>query len=118
MKFAGVNTQVKVSVGSEIASSFKKACVSSNISMAAVLSQFMADYSKSLVKLKVKPDYSTRRRRRSAIKEIIVCLEEMKAWEESVLENTPENLQSSTSYYATEEAISTLEEAISALESF
>ena len=108
MKTTVTNTQVKVSVDPEIASSFKKACVSSNISMAAVLSQFMADYSKSLVKQKGKPDYSTRRRRRSAIKKIIEQLEEMKDDLIEVLDLPPDT--------TTEQLVEEIKEVIEELE--
>ena len=111
-------TQIKVSVDTGIASAFREACVTSNVSMAAVFTEFMAGYSKCPAKPKAIPDYSTRRRRRSAIKGIIVQLEMMKAWEEKVLENTPENLQGSGAYDATEEAVSSLEDAIDALTEF
>ena len=118
MKTAEQRTQVKVTVDSEIAAAFKRACAASNVSMAAELTQFMADYSRNKVKSKVAPDYSQRRRRRVAIKGIIEQLEQVKAWEERVLENTPENLQGSEAYDVTEEAVSSLEEAIDALTGF
>lgn len=108
-------TQVKVSVSLEIASAFKKVCAASNVSMAAALTQFMAEYSKTPVKPKAASDYSTRRRRRSAIKKIIMQLEQMKDWEEGIRDNIPENLRGSGAYDAAEEAVSSLEEAIDAL---
>ena len=118
MESAARYTQIKVSVAPGIASAFKEACFASNVSMAAVLTEFMASYSKCPAKPKALPDYSTRRRRRAAIKEIIAQLELMKAWEEKVLDNTPENLQGSGVYDATEEAVSSLEEAIDILAEF
>ena len=111
-------TQVKVSVDSQIASAFKEACANSNVSMAAELSRFMRDYSNSEVKHKAAPDYSTRRRRRSAIRKIIIELEQLKAFEERNLENTPDNLVGSSTYELTEEAIASLDDAIEALRSF
>jgi len=106
------NIQVKVSVDPQIASAFKEACAASNISMAAELSQFMAGYSNGLVKMKAAPDYSTRRRRRTATKVIIRELEHMKTCEEKNLEITPVNLVGSVAYEVTEEVIATLDEAI------
>jgi len=111
-------TQVKVSVDPAIAIAFKAACAATDVSMAAVLAEFMADYSKSPLMLKVTPDYSTRRRRRAAIKGLVDALQTMKAWEERVLGNMPENLQGSSVSDAAEEALSSLEEAIDALASF
>lgn len=112
------HTQVKVTVDSQIASAFKKACAASDISMAAELSRFMADYANSTVKRKAAPDYSTRRRRRTTIRAIIKELELMMACEERVRDNMPENLQCSAAYDTAEEAASSLEEAIEALSSF
>ena len=117
----GINTkhtQIKVSVDSDIAFAFKNACIASNISMAAVLTKHMADYSKSLVKPKGILDYSTRRRRRAVINGIIEQLEQMRTWEERVRDNTPENLQGSSAYDTTEEAVASLEEAIDVLTEF
>ena len=111
-------TQIKVSVDPGIAYAFREACVASNVSMATVLAEFMAGYSKCPAKPKAMPDYSTRRRRRAAVKGVIAKLELMKAWEERVLDNTPENLQGSGVYDATEEAVSSLEDAIGALTEF
>jgi len=111
--------QVKVSVASHIATAFKEACAASNVSMAAELSRFMADYANVLVKRKSAPDYlTTRRRRRSAIRTIIKELGQIKAYEDRSLENTPENLVGSAAYDVTEEAITSLDDAIEALQSF
>ena len=111
-------TQVKVSVDPEIASAFKTACIGSGTSMAVVLTQCMEDYAAHRKKPKAAPDYSTRRRRRAAIKGVIDNLEQMKAWEEQVYENMPENLQGSAAHDAAAEAVSSLEEAIEALAAF
>ena len=108
-------TQVKVSVEPEIAAAFKNACIASNVSMAAVLTQFMLDYSKGSIKSKAAPDYSTRRKRRAIAIRILNDLEQMKAAEESLLENAPENLQGAPIYETAEEYIEALEEAIEQL---
>ena len=110
--------QVKIYAAPEVASAFKEKCTSLDVSMSAALAQYMADSVKGSAKLKGVPDYSTRRHRRAAIKGIIGQLEQLKAWEEQVRDNTPENFQGTDAYDATEEAISSLEEAIDALESF
>jgi hypothetical protein len=118
MGIAANHTQIKVSVDPEIAAAFKKACAISKVSMAAALSHFMADYANIPMKRQAAPDYSTRRRRRSAIKAILKQLGQMQAWEEGVRDNMPENLGGSAAYDAAEEAISSLEEAIEALSGF
>jgi hypothetical protein len=110
--------QVKVSVDPQTASAFKKACMDSNVSMAAELSRFMAGYAGSPVKQKAAPDYSTGRQRRQAIKAIINRLSCIKVCEEKVRDNMPENLQGSTVHDAAEEAVSSLEEAIDVLSDF
>ena len=65
--------QVKVSVEPEIASSFKIACIKAGYSMASVLSEFMAKYSNTAKKVKTSNDgkFSTRKKRRQAVKFII-----------------------------------------------
>jgi hypothetical protein len=119
MDIATNRTQVKVSVDSEIAVAFKRVCTASNVSMATVLSHFMAGYASTPMKRQTAaPDYSTRRRRRAAIKMIMKQLEQMKDWEERVRDNMPENLGSSAAYDAAEEAVSSLEEVIELLAGF
>lgn len=118
MRKAAKPAQVKVSVAPEIAAAFKRACAASDASMAAVLTQFMAGYAGGKAEAKTGPDYSTRRRRRAALKVMIAHLEQMRCWEERVREHTPDNLQGSAAYDATEEAISSLSEAIDALAAF
>ena len=112
------HAQIKVSVDPALAAAFKAACAVSNVSMAAELSKFMSDYASVAVKHKAAPNYSTRRHRRTAIEAMVRELRRMRLCEESVLDNTPENLQSSSAYEATEEAISTLDEAIDILAEF
>ena len=110
--------QIKVSVDPALAAAFKAACAASKVSMAAELSKFMADYASVTVKHKAAPNYSTRRHRRTAIKAMLRELERMRLCEERVRDNTPENLHGSSAYEATEEAISTLDEAIDILAEF
>jgi hypothetical protein len=77
-------SRVKVSVDLDMALAFKKACAAPNVSMAAVLTQFIAGYSKGLTMVKVKPDYSTRHRRRVAIMRFVKQMEGVhhKLWSE------------------------------------
>jgi len=111
-------TQIKVSVDPKIASTFKEMCAASNVSMASELSRFMADYTSCASKCRTAPDYSTRRRRRTAIRAIIKGLELMKACEDCVRDNMPDNLQGSTAFETAEEAVSLLDEAIEVLSTF
>ena len=108
-------TQVKVSVDLQIASDFKKACAAADVSMAAVLSRFMSDYSNSKVKSKAAPDYATRRKRKAAVKHIILELQQLRAAEEHLIDNAPENLQSAPIYETADEYISVLDEVIDQL---
>ena len=110
--------QVKVSIDPQIAAAFKSACADTNVSMAAELSRFMSEYANGTVKRKAAPNYSTRRHRRTAIKAIIKELEQIRACEERVRDRTPDNLQESSNFEATENAISALDEGIDILNEF
>jgi len=112
-----MKTQVKITVDTVLASSFKAACITSNASMAGAISKFMADYINAAADKKPAPDYSTRRKRRAAVKLVIKQLEQIKAGEERYIDNMPENLQGSVLYEAAEEYISLIEEAVSLLDS-
>ena len=110
-------TQVKVSVVSEVAAKFKMACAIENISMAAVLSKFMADYAKCSIKQKVAQaqNYTTRRKRRVIVKRILIDLEQIKAAEEALVENAPENLQDAPVYETAQDYIDALDVVIDQL---
>ena len=110
--------QVKVSIAPDIAADFKAACAASNVSMSAEISRFMADYTNGSVKCKAAPNYSTRRHRRTAVKAMVKELGQIMSCEERVRDRTPDNLQASSAYEATEEAISTLEAGIDALSEY
>jgi hypothetical protein len=111
--------QVKIAVNPELASSFKAACAVTNVSMAGKLSEFMAEYSGMIrqTKSKTSPDYSTRHKRRAAIKRILLELEQIRVEEERFIDNAPENLQSAPVYETVGEYVSVLDEAIEQLES-
>jgi hypothetical protein len=106
--------QVKVSVTPELASAFKAACAASNVSMASTLAQFMADFSNTAIKRK--PQYTTRRQRRTAIKAMMRQLEHIKGAEERYMDAIPENLQGSVVFDNAEQSVSLLDEAIELLE--
>jgi hypothetical protein len=110
-------TQVKVSIRPEIAHAFKSTCLSSNVSMASILSHFMAEYADMKVKERdPSGPYATRRLRRQALTRIIAALGEIVAAEERSRDNTPENLQNTSRFEATEEYINTLYETLALLE--
>lgn len=110
-------TQVKVSINPEIASAFKSACVVANVSMASVLSDFMADYSQISVKCKAPSNHlATRRQRRGNIKKISLQIEQLMIAEEEYRDNFPENLHGSKWHVAANHSIDILQEVIELLE--
>jgi len=109
------HTQVKVSVDPQVASAFKKACAAADVSMAAVLSRFMADFSDGIVKAKPVPDYSTRRKRRAAVKHIISELGRLRAAEGRLLDSAPENLQDAPIYETADQYMSIFDDVIDQL---
>jgi len=116
--YASKHTQVKVSVRTETALSFRKACEASNISMASAISQFMEQFSGATVqKTGYSPDLSTRRQRRAAISSLIRQLRRIRDNEELYLENIPDNLQAGEAFDNAQQCISTLEEALDLLQS-
>ncbi len=110
-------TQVKVSVDSGIAASFKKACLAADTSMARVLSLYMASYADLSLVSKKAPDLSTRRKRRSEVQNIIHRLLRVREEEIRYRDNIPENLQGSMTYDRAELFVSLLDEAMDLLSS-
>jgi len=102
--------QVKISVAPEVASAFKAACAASHTSMAGTLSQFMAEYQGTVAKRK--PEYATRRQRRTAIKAILQQMELIRDAEIRCRDAIPENLQGSIVFENADECVSLLDEAI------
>jgi hypothetical protein len=110
-------TQIRVAVDPDVASAFKRACMASKVSLAGKLTQFMAEYSKTTIKRKTKPDYSTKRQRRAAMHSLIKEIEHIRDAEEQYRDNIPENLQGSVVFDTADECVSLLEEAIELLSS-
>jgi len=114
-------TQVKISVVPDIAAAFKEACTASNVSMAGILSQFMSDYS-GLVRSGGGGDnadrfeFSTRRKRRIAVKRVIRLLNSIREGELFSMDRVPDNLKGASSYESAEEIVSQLDETIETLE--
>lgn len=105
--------QVKVSIDPEVSSAFRTACSKSNVSMAEVLSPFMAKFSKTT--LSRKAENATRRQRRASVGAIIRQLEQIKGAEERYRDAIPVNLSGSAVYETADASVSLLEEAIDIL---
>jgi hypothetical protein len=110
-------TQLKVSVPSQIAAAFKSSCSTSGVSMASVLSQYMAKYSAAPHKNTSTPSLATKRQRRTAIEKVITQLQYILHSEESYRDRIPENLRSSSVFDAADYWVSSLEDVIESLAS-
>ena len=108
--------QVKVSVDPELAASFKSACMAADVSMASMVSRFMADFSGAMLRHKP-PEYSTRRLRRAAVAKLTQQLEQIKDSEARYRDAIPGNLQNSSVYETADETVSLIEEAMEMLAS-
>ena len=110
--------QLNLSLDPKIVEVFNAACNEVGVSMASVLSQYMAQYSSMTVSKD--PDtaapLSTRRKRRKILDNIIGQLEALLNAEEQAQSNIPENLVGSSNYEAYNEIIEQLDEAIGLLE--
>jgi hypothetical protein len=110
--------QVKVSVKPELATAFKSACESANVSMAGEISLFMSQYVGACAnKGGYSPDLSTRGKRRAAVNNIVKLLERVRSNEERCRDNIPDNLQGGSAFDNAEQSVSMLDEAIELLES-
>jgi hypothetical protein len=108
--------QLKVSVNPRIAAAFKQKCSNNGVSMAGVLSQYMALYSNisannSLPPIKTK----TRADRRDSVKTLIAKLEQIRDAEDTYMDSIPDNLQSSPNFDAAEISVTALTEALDLL---
>jgi hypothetical protein len=110
-------TQVKISIAPGLANAFKEACVSAGVSMASVLTGYMADFCGVEVKQKPTPDLTTRRKRKAAVKRLARQLCMIMAAEGCYLENVPENIQGSIVSERAENFISLLGDALEILDS-
>jgi len=110
-------TQVKVSVPSQVAAAFKSSCLNSGVSMASVLSQYMANYSAASNKNGSVPSLSTKRQRRAAIAKVILQLQHILRSEEYYRDRIPANLQSSSVFDSADHWVSVLEDVIDSLAS-
>ena len=118
-------TQLKISVNPETAASFKAACAAAGVSMASVIVKFMNEYSNTLSHDKpptkvssqsVPTDaFSTRKKRRVAVKAIISQMEQLALAEECYRDRIPENLQGSQTYDAADQSVAVMHEVIDLL---
>ena len=110
-------TQLKISIKPEIAESFKATCAASGVSMASILSKYMADYSHAPCKKKVPADpYATRKKRRGIVNGILSQMEQLAHAEKQYRDNIPENLKNSMTYDAADQSVSVLYEVIDLLQ--
>ena len=110
--------QLKVSVPPDLAAAFKAACGKAGLSMANVLSQFMAQYSAQPVKESnpvQEDDVSTRGKRRKLVHSYTLRMERVRDAEENYMLNIPENLQGSIRYEAAAQSVSVMDEVIERL---
>ena len=113
-------TQVKVCVRPDIAADFKSVCAARGDSMAAVISRAMLDYCGGkpgkTPKARVDAsDYSTRGKRRTALRRCAAQVEAIRDAEERYRDNIPETLQGGQRYGDAEQTVEALDEAVDAL---
>jgi O-succinylbenzoate synthase len=110
-------SQIKFSVPPEAAALFKSACAASSVSMASVLTRFIAEYTQSACQAELEAaDYvSTKRKRRRAIEEMASRMEAIRYAQECAKDNMPENLHGSAAYEAAEESVGKMDEVIELL---
>ena len=110
--------QVKVSVAISVADAFQAACAASGVSMASVLSSFMAEYCGTALKESQQPrgDLSTKRKRRQAIGGLIDQLVRIRDAQEQAMDNIPESLRDSGPYESAAESVALMDEAVELLE--
>jgi len=110
------NSQVKVSVDSRIATAFKAACLSSGVSMASVLSQYMHDYCQLSLKKQPVLALDNKRKRRTAIAKLILQLRLILRAEQDYRERIPHNVHASSVFDSADHWVSVLEDVIDSLE--
>jgi len=108
--------QLKICAPPEIASAFKSACASANVSMSGEIIGFMERRAGSAATSRLKKDpLATRAGRRKKLYSLIGELELIRDAEQEYKENIPSNLQNSIRYGAAEDCVSVIEDAIESL---
>lgn len=111
--------QVKISVDSALAESFKSVCARDGVSVTSELARFMRmriSTQNPVPAAKARIATRTRGQRRKAMMIVISELTMIKDAEEAYMDNIPENLCSGPAGEAAEQTVQTLEEAIALLE--
>jgi hypothetical protein len=120
--------QIKISVRRGLAAAFKADCEVAGVSMAGEISAFMSErlgqrkeiadtarYRPGAPSGNDTTDFSSKGKRRAAVKKILSQLEMIRDAQSAALENTPENLQGSEAYEDAEESLALIEEAACAV---
>ena len=109
--------QVKVAVKPETASAFKRTCEKSGVSMAGVLSRFMAEYSELGAKSKPASadEASTKKKRRQLVNRATHLVWLARNGEERARDNTPDNLHGTSRYASSEESVAKMDDIINRL---
>ena len=112
--------QVKVSVAISVAAAFQATCTAAGVSMASVLSSFMAEYGGITVKESQQPrgDLSTKKKRRQAVDGLIDQLVRIRVAQEQAMNNIPESLRDAGAYVSAEESVALMGEAIELLDAY
>ena len=113
-------TQVKVYVRPDVSANFKDTCAARGESMASVISRAMIEYSGNKPEKKqsaktAAPDYSTRGKRRTALRYYAEQIEAIRNAEENYKDNIPETLQGGQRYDDADNTVEALDEAVDAL---
>jgi len=116
MRNATNYTQIKVSVTPEIAAAFKAACKADKVSMAGVLSEFMANRADARAEGRAaRNPLASRGGRRLLLDGLIRQLEQIREAEEAYRDAIPENLSESIRHENADQSVSAMEEAIDML---
>jgi hypothetical protein len=114
-RWAARHTQIKITVHPEIADQFKALCAGEGVSMTSKLKSYIDGLlGGNAEKLPAGP-YTTRQKRRKALKLLIREVEEIMKAEQRYVDQMPENLESAPMHEAAELAIDSLDEALEIL---
>jgi len=109
-------TQLKISVNPDIKEAFMAACAGRGVSMAGVLTAYMAEYAEMPIPHEEKTvDYSTRKKRREAVANAVRNLTQIMDTEEDYRDRIPTNLQGSEKYERADATVEAINEAIKIL---
>ena len=102
-------TQVNVALPPQVAAAFKEKCLDAGVSMRSEIIRLVGESAP----IKPPPEQlDEKRKRRKAVKSIILRLEAIMEAERQYAERIPENLKNGEAYEVAEETVSALENAI------